>query len=48
MRKGGNLPAALEMAREDFAASPDRWSASALFWVYYSIAASDGLLGIPV
>lgn len=48
MRKSGQLNAALEMAREEFAASPDRWSASALFWVYYSIAKSDGFLGLPL
>lgn len=40
LRKEGKLSEALELAGKDYAASQDRWSASALFWVYYSILKS--------
>lgn len=40
LRKEGKLAEALELAEKDYAASQDRWSASALFWVYYSIVKS--------
>ena len=32
LRKAGEIDAALEMARTDYALSPDEYSASALFW----------------
>ena len=47
LRKAGRTAEAFEMARDDFARSPDKWSASALFWVYYSISKSGDFSLVP-
>ncbi len=47
LRKAGKVAEALEMARDDFMKSPDKWSASALFWVYYSISKSGEFALVP-
>lgn len=47
LRKAGKTVEALEMAKEDFSKNPDKWSASALFWVYYSISKTDDFVSVP-
>lgn len=47
LRKAGEVAEALEMARDDFMKNPDKWSASALFWVYYSISKSGDFALVP-
>lgn len=47
LRKAGRTAEAFEMAQDDFTKSPDKWSASALFWVYYSISKSGDFTSVP-
>ena len=46
LRKEGKLSEALSMALADFEQSADKWTASALFWVYYALSKADDKLGI--
>ncbi len=46
LRKSGKLQLALEMAKADFSAMPNKWSASSLFWVYFYITKIDDFLGL--
>lgn len=38
LRQEGDLESAVEVAREDYKASPNQWSSSALFWVLKDVA----------
>ncbi len=46
LRKEGKLSEALSMALADFEQSADKWTASALFWVYYALSKADDKLGL--